>query len=368
MFRIPTKTFATLGLCVQALTAGPAAMEKAAVDADGRLVVDNLVLGTIGDPDEATETKAGEAGGWKDEWVQYDQDAASEPDITAPYAEIGNHIGKVKHAVFLGRLNDGSLAPQFTYKGELIKRLAAVMEPGATLYMEYHLAASRVGDDHNSGGHQDKFFSPYGRSDSNGVDSAENLFWFKYSLFHFRNAVKQGSQFDAFDGRSWVLRCLEQHIRRDANIWRKDRVLATQGTAHPANKTARKAVHQRVRALAVFNLNHFFDNKCQSQLDDLAQLFYGSRNVKEILEFVAEAGFAKPLLVEFQSNPVDGRVLVRMLMATRADGGKAAGGPALEDKKAETKTTGEADANPSGKAKAGSGNQEEAPAMTASSI
>ncbi|MGA2082209.1 MAG: hypothetical protein ABSH53_16590 [Holophaga sp.] len=366
MFRIPTKTFAALGLCVQALTAGPAAMEKAEVDGNGRLVVDNLVLGTIGDPEEAPETKAGEPGRWQDAWVQYDQDAASEPDITAPYAEIGNYIGKVKHAVFLGRLNEGSLAPQFTYKGELIKRLAAVMEPGATLFMEHHLACSRVGDDHNSGGHLDKFFSPYGRSDSNGVDSAENLFWFKYSLFHFQNAVKQGSQFDAFDGRTWVLRCLEQHIRRDADIWRQDRLLATLGAAPPANKAARKAVNQRIRDLAVFNLNRFFDHKSLPQLDDLAQLFYGSRNAKEIQEFVAEAGFPKPFLLEFQGNPVDGRVLMRMLMATRADDGKAAGKPESEDKKAEAKTTAEADGNPSGKAKAGSGNQEEA--ATASSI
>ena len=294
-------------LASSALFSQPA-FDRAPRTADGRVIVDNLIIGcTTHRPAQvALERYYHPLASHRHEaraWVSFDQDPGLVPDICASVEELERHVAQIRSNVYIEHLNDVTDQPLcWTYQGALLRKLHGLMAPGARLFMDLYPMAGLYDDTPDlDRGYADFEDHPYRPSPATGVDPSDSPFWFQASVAHFAQAVQPGSIFDDFRGREAVLWDLVEAMGE---------LPQPGGLAHQVDHLLRAAcatLDQRLEA--------------PDPLPGLHRsmgVFYATRLEPHIVDFPARAGFRDPAIIRCKpANPFNGRKGEKMLVATR---------------------------------------------------
>ena len=292
---------------------GQTAFEQAPRTADGRLMVDNLIIGcTTHAPSQEKLSKKYRPAGTHDHhaktWVSYDLDPEIHPDIVAPVQQLEQHIAKVNKKVYVEHFNDVGGKPLCSsYQGHLVRKLHGLMEKGAVLYMDLYLNHSLIpADGADPSGYRDFRNHPYGIDSKSGVDPSDNPFWWQASIQHFAEAVQPGSAFDTFQGRRKVLEFMIQEMKQSVPFM-----------AGMPPHLSEKEESRYLLDVASQNLDRLLEGKSAPTLADYMKVFYEAGLEAPFLAFFQRAGFTDARLVALKKNPFNNRAGEKLIMATR---------------------------------------------------
>jgi hypothetical protein len=308
----------TLSLSLLSATWLPAgsAFERAARDEQGRVIVENLIIGCSTHPGvqeglnkrfaphSVHDHKA-------EDWVSFDLNPEMRPDIVGDIEQIEKHIGRITGQVYLEHLNDGAnKGVAYTYQGALVTKLYDLMAPGAKLYLDfypgYHFISQPVQGLHFLNHEK----SPYLASPANGVQPWNNPFWFQATWEHFFEAIQPGSRFDDFGGRLFALRYYIEEMQ-DAPAF------MARIPAELRKKGAEQDLRRYLAAAAEQNLDRQVKARECKLLVEPARVFYGARAIPAVLQFLVEAGFSDARLQMGAVNPFNGRKGEWLLVASK---------------------------------------------------
>lgn len=313
---LATLVMATM-LAVPGLSA-QTAFDQAPRTADGRLIVDNLIIGcTTHVPSQEKITRKYRPAGTHEHhpktWVSYDLDPEIHPDIVAPVQQMEQHIAKVNKKVYVEHFNDVGGKPLCSsYQGQLVRKLHGLMEKGAVLFMDFYLSSSLIPEDGGDpSDYRDFRNHPYGMGQVGGVNPSDNPFWWQATIPHFVEAVQPGSAFDTFQGRRKVLEFIVQEMKQSAPFM----------AGLPAHLGEEAQAHYLLDA-ASQNLDRLLEAKIAADLEDFMKIFYEAGLEAPILAFFQRAGFTDARLVALKKNPFNNRAGEKLIMATRTEPAK----------------------------------------------
>ena len=289
--------------------AAAGAFQKCAKSADGRYTIESLLIGCTTDPAGQAHISKHFDGQHKHSaatWVSYDLGAEARADIQASVEDLDKHVQAVTRRVYVEHLYDLGKGGHvyWTFQGELVRKLGALMAPGAHLQMDLYPMVGVLRD--AAAGYLDFRNSPYGVSPSNGVDSKDNPFWCAAHPDHFRKSVQPGSAFDTFGGRTRLLKVMAEGIKADPEVM-----------ANLPKDLDKPAQAAWVEKVATDSLAEHLKDAGGMSFRSWMRVFYAAKLEQDILTFVRTCGFSDAKVVYCKRNPYNGRPGDLLIEATR---------------------------------------------------